>query len=354
MNDKPWRPLRTDDLERLQAMTVQLEQAKSLIQQNTATHGRLAFMLLDNAAEILMFRNVEVLLAPNYFNEQLLRQFDELLDQRDDPELRRQREQTASEYVSKTKRKALSRYFDVKADFLQERGCIELSEARALKKLHYYRNETYHRDLIRNETIRSACLLYFDLVCALFGRLRQFDLQTLTATPPPLLAKYLPADVDWSAPTADMIAAQLRAGLDTDDSTLRQTLITHLTSRLDDVEVNLAYAEQAMFAVMLELAPTGPWREVVVRLAQVHEDEAYEEPPAIEALLQLKLRYTPGHLLKWRADVERLQALDDRLSLFGAYADIEDEFEPFEVCVDTLVDRIGYEEQMEEDIRRGK
>jgi hypothetical protein len=235
---------------------------------------------------------------------------------------------------------------------LQERGCIEVTEGRVLRKLHRYRNELYHRDTIRAETIRSACLLYFDLVCSLFERLRQFGLNTFVKTPPPLLAKYLPPEVDWGLPSPEMIAAHLRAGLDIDDSTLQQTLIAHLTSRLDDLDASIAYAERALFAVMLKLAPDGPWREVVIRLAQVHED--HDLPPSIDDLLKLKLRYGLGDLSKWRASVERMYELDDKLSLFAAYADIEDEFEPFEVYVDDLTERLHYEEQMEEDIRRGK
>jgi hypothetical protein len=44
-------------------MTIQLEEAKALIERNSAAHGRLAFILLDNAAEVLMLRNVEALLS---------------------------------------------------------------------------------------------------------------------------------------------------------------------------------------------------------------------------------------------------------------------------------------------------
>ena len=60
-----WRSVRVDNVPRLVLMTVQLEEAKALIERNTAAHARLAFILLDNAAEVLMFRNVEVLLSSN-------------------------------------------------------------------------------------------------------------------------------------------------------------------------------------------------------------------------------------------------------------------------------------------------
>jgi hypothetical protein len=48
---------------RLVLITAQLEEARALNERDNAARSRLAFILLDNAAEVLMFRNVEVLLA---------------------------------------------------------------------------------------------------------------------------------------------------------------------------------------------------------------------------------------------------------------------------------------------------
>jgi hypothetical protein len=94
------RSVRTDDLPRLILMTVQLEEAKALIERNTSAHGRLAFLLLDNAAEVLMFRNVEVLLTGNPRLEDLVRQWEEILQRTDDPEARRQRDELTAQIVS--------------------------------------------------------------------------------------------------------------------------------------------------------------------------------------------------------------------------------------------------------------
>ena len=88
-------------------MTVQLEEAKALIERNTAAHARLAFILLDNAAEVLMFRNVEVLLSSNPILEGIVRQWDEILEESDDPEARRQRDEVAADVVSRARRKKI-------------------------------------------------------------------------------------------------------------------------------------------------------------------------------------------------------------------------------------------------------
>ena len=79
-------------------------------------------------------------------------------------------------------RRELSRNFDASVDFIRGRGGIRETEARVLKKMHWYRNELYHRDRLRPETIRSACLLYFDLTCALFERLPQYSSQPFRFT----------------------------------------------------------------------------------------------------------------------------------------------------------------------------
>ena len=57
--------LRLDDLERLEMTAVQLDEARNLLDRGTVSHARLAFILLDNAAEVIMRRNAEVELDGN-------------------------------------------------------------------------------------------------------------------------------------------------------------------------------------------------------------------------------------------------------------------------------------------------
>ncbi|GAA2522951.1 hypothetical protein GCM10010201_21440 [Pilimelia columellifera subsp. columellifera] len=50
-----WPGIRPE-VPRVELMAVQLQEAKDLLERETAVHARLAFVLLDNAAEIMMFR----------------------------------------------------------------------------------------------------------------------------------------------------------------------------------------------------------------------------------------------------------------------------------------------------------
>ncbi len=347
-----WRSMRTDDVERLESITVQLEEAKRLIEQGTATHARLAFLLLDNAAEVLMFRNVECLLITARWNEQILRRYDELLELTDEPDIRQDREEVASRVVSKKKRGKLRNYFNAKADFLVEHNSLDQTQARVLKRLHSYRNELYHEDTIRIDTIQPACLLYFDLICTLLEHLTQFEITTLTKDLPPALAKYRPAEIPWGNPPTEIIAAELRANLGIDETTLQQTLTAHLTSRLSTLVARIEYIQSALFSGIRKIDPDGPWQELVIRLAQVHDDG--DEPPGIAELLRLKMKYGPSDLPRWRKAVDQLSGREDRLSLFAAFADIEEDLEPFEIQLEDLAERIAYEEEMAENLQRGK
>jgi hypothetical protein len=63
--------LRLDDLGRLEMMAVQLDEARNLLDRGTVSHTRLAFILLDNAAEVILRRNAEVEVADNMFLERI-------------------------------------------------------------------------------------------------------------------------------------------------------------------------------------------------------------------------------------------------------------------------------------------
>jgi hypothetical protein len=138
-------------------MAVQLDEASAFLVRESVSHARLAFILLDNAAEVIMRRNIEARLTHNKTMERVLRQWKEILE-RDpaDAEARRHHDEVAREVVPRSARKELARSFDAKVDFIRDRGDIQETESRVLKKLHRYRNELYHRDRIRPETVRSA------------------------------------------------------------------------------------------------------------------------------------------------------------------------------------------------------
>jgi hypothetical protein len=346
--------LRLDDLERLEIMAVQLDEAKAFLARGTVSHARLAFILLDNAAEVIMRRNVEVRLTHNATMERVLRKWKEILQQHPgDAEAHRHHDEVAREVVPRAARRELTRSFDAKVDFIRDRGDLQETESRVLKKLHRYRNELYHRDRIWPETVRSACLLYFDMACALFERLPQYAITTASMHKevPPALRKFNAHEGAKGYPTEEQIAASLRADLGIDDAGLKKILAMHLTSRLDDLDETISRAEQLLFGAIAEVVPSGPWRQATVHLAQWENENL---PDTIEELLAARVRYSEADLTAWRQKVADLREAGDRLDLFAAFADIEDAFEPFEEQMTDLDVRIEHEVERELDLRRGK
>src|SRR4051812_43270286 len=106
-----------DDLKRWEMMAVQLDEARDFLTRETVVHARLAFILLDNAAEVVMRRNIEAELSGNSFLERIRNGWKEILAE--DPgngEARRQHDELESEIVSRRARKVLADKFDAKAD----------------------------------------------------------------------------------------------------------------------------------------------------------------------------------------------------------------------------------------------
>jgi hypothetical protein len=349
--------LRLDDLERLEMMAVQLDEASAFLARGTVSHARLAFILLDNAAEVIMRRNIEVRLTYNLLMERMLRRWEEILE-RDpaDAESRRYHDEVARKVVPRAARKDLARSFDARVDFIRARGDLQETESRVLKKLHRYRNELYHRDRVRPETVRSACLLYFDMTCALFERLPQY--QAPAAWPvhieieaPPALRKFNDHKAAKGYPTTEQIAANLRSSLGIDDAGLKKALAAHLTGRLDDLDETISRAEKSLYGAIAEAVPSGPWRQAIVHLAQWEKESL---PGSLEELLSARVRYGEADLAAWRQKVADLQEAGDRMELFAAFAHIEDAFEPFEERMTDLDMRIEFEVQHEMDLRRGK
>lgn len=223
-------------------------------------HARLAFILLDNAAEVIMRRNIEAMLSCNTFWENIRDRWQEILAEHpDNAEASRRHDEAKSKVVSKRTRQAMADKFGAKVDFICKQGGLQETEARVLKKLHEYRIELYHRDHIRPETIRSACLLYFDLTCTLFETLTQaqFSVVTVHMQAPEALRKFAVPGSENGYPTVEQIAAGLRAGMGINDASLRELLAEHLTARLDELDAMISQAVDALFGGSRRLSRQG-------------------------------------------------------------------------------------------------
>lgn len=288
-----WRA-RWHETSGIELMAVQLQEAKDLLARDTVAHARLAFILLDNAVEVMMFRDIEVLLDWNPWYEDLLKEWEEILQGNDDAEAQAHRDEVAAMVVSKSKLDKLENSFHAKVNFLVEKGHLAAIEGRVVKKFHEYRNELYHSDHIRAFTVHTASLLYFELVCSLFERGEKPRIRPLREIVSPAMERYRAPGDEGLMPSPAMVVAHLRQGLGLNAANLKETLLTHLISRLDEMEADIAWVTERLPAY-------GP--DAVIRLAQLSSESSKRRT------------YGVPDLGRWRQAVDKMRVCDDKMAL---------------------------------------
>ena len=136
-------------MRRIRQDTEQLSEAAEQLRKQTPTGARLALMLLDNLAELLMHRKVLYLFSwDDYFSDS-----------------------RGSKYSS-TERRKVKWYFDEKVRFLMATDAnLSAEEAEVLKLGHRLRNEAYHQGKIRDSIMVDMAGAYLDVVCKIWPRL---------------------------------------------------------------------------------------------------------------------------------------------------------------------------------------
>ncbi|WP_328512862.1 hypothetical protein OHB25_59400 [Streptomyces mirabilis] len=327
-------------MERLELVVVQLEEAKRLIATGRAPHLRLAFILLDNAVEVMLHRLVQQALQFNDMQAGLLHKLRELEQAGvDDEELRELIAQTQSAVVSERDVRTLEHVFDEKALFLVRRGLLSQELAPVLKKLHQYRNETYHRDRRRPEILDPAVRIYFDVACTVLESYSPFSLTySSTFSPGPELERFTGArPTPLAGHLPKTVAAQLRAELDLDPAGVRSALSSYLLARLDSVDERLVSVDALPWLVAGD----------ALRLAQLPRDR----PVDLEKSRSRPGTHRPADLVRWRTRAEALAVSEaDKHAIFTEFAAIEDEFEELETLIHMAADQI--EDGVEEGLRQ--
>lgn len=127
----------------------QLEEAIQQLDKQTSTGARLALLLLDNQAELLMYDKVQQIFERDSQLKFLVR----------------------PKYPA-PKRQKINKYFDKKANFLaSEAQQISQDESYVLKIGHKLRNEAYHKGVMRDSIILCVAMAYFEVVCKILPRL---------------------------------------------------------------------------------------------------------------------------------------------------------------------------------------
>lgn len=322
-------------MERIQSTVIQLAEAKRFLLDGRAPYLRLALILLDNAAELLMQRAVTSETAYSDMYSRMLHHH------RDAPN----REELEAHIVPPQQLAKLKRFFDEKALFLsRDRGRIAAPLARVLRHLHRYRNEVYHSDQLRPESIRPATLLLFDIDCELFTQLGQDSIVISSDGDYSYLARYGFRPGTSTDSVRERALTDLRSGLSLDAHSLTSALRDHLTNRLDRLDELLAFISRysTKGSVDRTLSVVQYWDEDRSR-------KPHETPERYTG------KYTATDLARWRQTTADLTTKsDDKLRMFSLFADLEDALEPLEALVDEVASSIDQAMELASDIARGK
>jgi hypothetical protein len=335
-------------MRRLELTVIQLEEAKRFIQTDRIPYLRLALLLLDNAAEVLMHRSIQDELAYSDWYAQMAESV-RCYPGKDD-EKQRILLKYSAKIIPKKLQHAIDRDFNMKVDFLsQERQHISVPIARVLKHIHYYRNEAYHNDRIRPDSIRPAVLILFDVVCTLLATLRRDSTTWYGGDSEAWLERYgISRHALGESEIQATISNALRVDLPVNFEGIRSALTMHLGSRLDGINESIDFIN--------ENAQPDRSREEIVKAVQYWKAGSGGNPWAFDdrSSLEFPARFTLASIEEWRREVSALQGVADKLELFNWFADIEDGFEPLEEMLNELAGLIDCAIQAEIDRRRGK
>jgi hypothetical protein len=329
----------------------QLNEAVRFISDGSTAHARMALLLLDNAAELLLSRPARCELARDDMNARLYERTHEI--RRDGfvddlPDLPR--------LLSRKERREVEFTFDAKADLLVERKRLDAGTADVLKGLHRHRNDTYHKERLRIPIVRATAILYLNLCCDLletFGREGSWAMGEEWSG---FLSKYgLAQGFFFDDRAMATTTARFRNAVGIDDRELAGMLADYLCLRLDAIEDELDHLDyykdrdEALRIIQFTVAHGDEWNK-----------KLKERGPALFRKFEAaKAKYaaavTNETLIEWRGVAERLtKSAGLKAELFAEYHRLELAMEPIEMAVGEEAAGYDHHIQLEIDARRGK
>lgn len=338
-------------MDRVARLVVQIEEAISLGRSCDVSRLRLSLLLLDSAAELMLYRQVNNIFTYEGYHSRLLSLYEarENAGYELSPDEEKSRDELRERVVSAKDRARIERNFGAKLTFLQRRNLLEPAQVRVLRKLHKYRNDAYHNDRIRRGSLDSAVRVYTYVVCCM---MRDFPLWSVA------IGSYIPDDIkkyfDGSVPfpytdVQALIANKILKDVNLDQPTeISHALSEHVLDRLTAMVESLEF-----IADYLSTARHGErWsRDDALRIVQI---DNLSNVSSLDQVRQVRLPISPAHFKGWQHEATKLAYESDPLSAFSKFADIEDALEPIEAKIEDAAMAVDGEVQLQIDIARGK
>ncbi|TQS42774.1 hypothetical protein [Cryptosporangium phraense] len=321
-----------DDLERL---VVHLDEAVRLALIDNEAHLRLSLILFDGAFELMMHREITpwMPLWRNIYeavveNEAAVRTAGAELP----PEEIATRVEFRAKGLSKSQATRIERDFAAKIDRLVAESKLTERDGRLAKRLHDYRNETYHRDHVRKDSIRLAVAAYGDIACRFLRDTRPLLGIPWSSHPKPVplgLRPYFSSEREMAGLHAWAVAGQtLLERLGPLDPVLPAKLSLNLVERIRQARASL------LDFLGLSNETDSKTSKALDRLLFAFERDLSDTAAIVDLLKQFESgrrgKVTTRTIDGWMERAEHLAAIQDPLDAFVGFIDIELEFEPLE------------------------
>jgi hypothetical protein len=220
----------------------QIAQCKDFILSGAVADLRMALILLDNTAELMMYRSILEELSYDGIFAKIHKKAKRELDQKTYQKFLN--EVNIPIPLSLSKKRKILRYFNEKLKFLVNKDRIDIHLSSVLSSLHNFRNETFHRDLIRHEILLDLTILFFDVVCEMALKLNigpttyasdenweyffsRFNIES--------------ANAFISEDNVEKLISSMKKEVKIDTATLKNSFVNYLTKRYSNSRENLDF-----------------------------------------------------------------------------------------------------------------
>jgi hypothetical protein len=322
----------------------QMDEALRYIGDGRLERLRLALLLLDNAAEMLMAEYIRHALVRERWSERLREQWLQISEAGEIPEAGK--EALAFVPLTKKEKTNIDRNFEDKLNYLSIRDHVMPEHlVTPLLHLHQYRNEAYHRNHIRPDTIRMACLMLFEICCELTLILRPASLGYSTDGD----YSWLQERFGWSRKNMlgswrEAVVEELRTSVIPTTDELTSVLSSYMDDRIEDFyrELDFLVENLNLDSRAAALTETIKFRKDSIQYAGNEVPKKPLEPRTIVWLEEL------------RSKIPSIRRCAARVEAFHRFAELERELEPVEVALGEFTSEVDAHIQLQVDIARGK
>jgi hypothetical protein len=320
----------------------QLDRAATELAVEHPLNARLALILVDNAAELIIHRRCERL-------------------------VRTDRKSATPTLTAAKRRSILGHFFGEKIKFLEKVAALSADERHFIGELHGHRNTLYHVGLQNDDIIRTLAIAYFQLTCDLLVR---FDSRSLGWPKDLVIAsslhRYFPdAAKGLHFPGFDTahVAKELLGRIAADAPALPAALSHHSVASVDQLE---AMFDSIKLGLDQKSDPKDTFRQLQhnmdfqvlvrerMRTAGKEDDFIPFGHPVLKELAEkLMPRWTPRYrslpFAKWRTRAKAIGTCVDPLTTIRKFTELRGHMEYLSEAVDDAHETFwGWVQQQED------